>query len=331
MPLVSVILPVRDGGRWLDEAVASILAQTHRNLELIVVDDHSRDAAVAGLDRSDARLLCLDNPGDGVASAFNHGLAQARGAFVARMDADDLALPQRLETQLGYLSTRPDVTICGACVELFSAQGIAGGNHRYQAWLNACRSPARIHRELFVESPIPNPTVLFRREVIERLGGYGDPDWPEDYDLYLRADAAGYAMGKPGPVLLRWRDHDARLTRRAERYSHGQFQRAKAHYLAQGRLPGDRPLWIWGAGPTGRQMHDLLHAEGIGAEGFLEVHPRRIGGRKRDLPVWPIDRLAGHPDAFVLGAVGAAGARAKIRAFMQQQGRQEGRDYLFVA
>jgi glycosyltransferase involved in cell wall biosynthesis len=158
-----VVLPVRNGGRWLREAVDSMLCQTLPALELLVVDDHSDDGAVAALGRDDSRLRLLQSAGRGVGQAFNTGLAASSAPFVARMDADDLALPERLERQLAYLETRPEVDICGACVEIFRDDGapLAGGNRRYQAWLNACRDPADIRRELFVESPLPNPTAMF--------------------------------------------------------------------------------------------------------------------------------------------------------------------------
>jgi glycosyltransferase involved in cell wall biosynthesis len=329
--LVSVIMPVRNGGEYLAPAVESILGQSHSKLELIVVDDHSDDGAVQALSEDDPRVRRVPSRGKGVSAAFNTGLALASGEFIARMDADDLALPRRLEAQLGYLETNPAVSICGACVEIFSEDDIRGGNRRYQDWLNRCRTPAVIHRELFVESPIPNPTALFRREALLLLGGYADPDWPEDYDLFLRADALGMQMGKPDGVLLHWREHDSRLTRTDGRYALKRFQAAKIHYLAKHRLGSAVEPVIWGAGPTGQLTHDLLKSEGRAVRGFIEVHPRRIGGSKRGLPVWPVDWLRQHGDAFVLVAVGAAGARQEIREFMQALGRVEGEHYLFVA
>jgi glycosyltransferase involved in cell wall biosynthesis len=329
-PLVSVILPVRNGGLYLAEAVASILSQSLRGIELLVVNDHSEDEAISGLGIKDPRMCILDNPGRGVAQAFNHGLQRARGQFVARMDADDISLPERLEFQLDFLQSHPEIDICGACIEIFAEQALAGGNLRYQEWLNSCKSPQQIHLELFIESPIPNPTAMFRREAIDQLGGYQDPQWPEDYDLYLRADAAGMRMAKPDGVLFRWREHEQRLTRTDSRYDISRFQAAKAHFLAAHRLAG-RPVVIWGAGPSGRLMHDLLQAEGVQIRGFVEVHPRRIGGSKRNLPVWPIEQVTGLEEEFVLVAVGAAGARLKIRSWMEQQRQKEGRDYLFVA
>jgi len=335
-PDVSVVMPVRDGGRLLAEAVRSILTQSLQSLELIVVDDHSTDGALGVLHRDDPRLRVISHPGRGVSAAFNAGLQQAQGRYIARMDADDIALPERLQAQSGFLDARPELDLCGACVEIFAEEGgqecpPAGGNRRYQRWLNGCRSAEAIRRELFIESPIPNPTAFFRREALDTLGGYGDPDWPEDYDLFLRADAMGMRMAKPEGVLLRWRDHSRRLTRRSARYGIERFQAAKAHYLARHRLANRGPVVIWGAGPSGRMLHDLLSAEGVTVQGFLDVHPRRIGGQKRDLPVWSIEQAAKLEDRMVLVAVGAAGARPRIRRFLQGLGREEGHDYLFAA
>ena len=329
-PTVSVILPVHNGGVYLAGAVSSILSQSFHDLELLLVDDRSDDGAVSALQVTDSRMRVLSTGQAGVSHAFNYGLANARGGFIARMDADDLSLPGRLEQQLRYLDCHPEMDLCGGCVEIFSDQPLGEGNRRYQVWLNACKTPEKIHRELFIESPIPNPTVMFRRDAIDRLGGYLDPDWPEDYDLFLRADEAGMKMGKPDGAVLKWREHSHRLTRTDPRYEIGRFQAAKAHFLVRYRLC-KRPVIIWGAGPTGRQMHDLLEAEDAEIHGFLEVHPRRIGGSKRGLPVWPIEHVSRLKDELVLVAVGAAGAREKISEFMAEQNKTEGSDYLFVA
>jgi cellulose synthase/poly-beta-1,6-N-acetylglucosamine synthase-like glycosyltransferase len=330
-PLVSVIMPVRNGGEFLGPAVQSILEQSQPSLELLLVDDHSTDGAIGELSKQDTRLIVMSHQGQGVSAAFNAGFARASGRFIARMDADDLALPERLDKQLGYLQEHPEIALCGACVEIFSEQEVAGGNKRYQAWLNNCRSPGAIRREIFIESPIPNPTAMFRSDTLNRLGGFHDPCWPEDYDLYLRADAAGMKMGKPSGCLLQWREHPGRLTRTDPRYAQKSFQAAKAHYLADSRLATGKPVVIWGAGPSGRLMHDLLQAKGVAIEGFLEVHPRRIGGQKRGLPVWPLDQVSQLKQVMILVAVGAAGVRPEIRTLMESHAKIEGEDYLFVA
>jgi glycosyltransferase involved in cell wall biosynthesis len=265
-----------------------------------------------------------------VVNAFNTGFARCQGEYIARMDADDISLTQRLECQLDYLAQHPCIDIAGCCVEIFSESGIQGGLERYQGWLNSVCEPEQIHRQIFIESPLPNPTAMFRRAALQQLQGYRDHEWPEDYDLFLRADAAGMQMGKPAPVLLRWREHDTRLTHTDSRYRRERFMRAKTHFLVNHRLKDQRVI-IWGAGPTGRLMHDLIIAEGGAVEGFIEVHPRRIGGRKRALPVWSVDKCREPDLPMILVAVGAAGAREEIAVFMSRHDKAEGEDYLFVA
>ncbi|MGB5292487.1 MAG: glycosyltransferase [Lysobacterales bacterium] len=330
MPLVSVVLPVHNGGRFLSCAVESILSQSHENLELLLIDDHSTDSAIVELDKSDTRLKVLTCGGRGVVNAFNAGFAQSKGEYVARMDADDISLPGRFHTQLDYLDRYPLIDIAGCCVDIFSETGIQGGLERYQHWLNSVREPEQVRQQIFIESPLPNPGLMFRRAALQQLGGYRDNQWPEDYDLLLRADAANMQMGKPAPVLLRWREHESRLTHTDARYERKKFMQAKAHFLVHHRLQ-KRSVVIWGAGPSGRLIFDLLTAEGAKVEGFIEVHPRRIGGQKRGLPVWPIEKTTRLGEALLLVAVGAAGAREEITAYLDAHGKLPGKDYLFVA
>lgn len=323
-------MPVHNGGEYLAAAVESVLSQSYRSLELLLIDDHCTDGYIDALDRSDPRMKVLKSRGRGVVSAFNTGFAASQGEFVARMDADDLSLKARIEFQLEYLAQYPEIDIAGCCVEIFADPGIQGGFERYQNWLNSLREPEQIHRQIFVESPMPNPGVMFRRAALEKLQGYHDVDWPEDYDLFLRADAHGMRMGKPSGMLLRWREHESRLTHTDSRYSRQQFMRAKSYFLVHHRLRG-RSVVIWGAGPTGRMLHDLFIEQGGKVEGFIEVHPRRIGGQKRGLPVWSMDKCKEPDLPMVLVAVGAAGARAEISGFMAEHNKVEGEDYLFVA
>ena len=147
-PLVSVVMPVYNGGRFLQQAVSSILGQTMRKLELVLIDDHSTDKAISTLDQSDPRLRIFKSKGRGVVNAFNTGFSHCRGAFIARMDADDISLEKRLECQLDYLEHHPDVDIAGSCVEIFAENGIKGGLERYQNWLNSVREPPSTKRVL---------------------------------------------------------------------------------------------------------------------------------------------------------------------------------------
>ena len=329
-PFISVIMPVHNGGKYLRSAVTSILQQSHRDFELIIVDDHSTDNAISELQVHDERVKLLSANKGGVVPAMNHGTAQAKGNYIARMDADDEALPQRLALQLDYLEKNPDVGIVGSEVEIFSDDQLGGGFQVYQDWLNSVCTPEQIQRELYVESPLPNPTVMFRREVYQQLDGYHDSSWAEDYDCWLRANAMNIKMAKPDGILLRWRDHGQRLTRSDERYSLDNFMQAKAHYLAQSLLD-NRDVIIWGTGPTGVQFYDLLRQQNINVSGFIDVHPRRIGGEKRGLPVWSMEKIDRLKDEIIISAVGSRGARQEIRDELLKKGKLEGQDFIFVA
>jgi len=328
-PLVSVVLPARNCGRRLREAVDSVLGQTFPDLELILVDDHSTDGSVAALGMRDARLRIVANPGAGLVDALNAGAARARGDYLARMDGDDLCLPHRLERQLQLLQRHPEVGVAGTRVEVIADGPVGEGWRRYAEWVNALVEPEEIERAIFIESPLPHPTVMMRRGVWQLLGGYRDRGWPEDYDLWLRAYRAGVRLGKVPEPLLRWRDSPTRLSRTDPRYSKRSFMRARAHFLVRTVL-AERPALIWGAGETGTLLARCLDDEGVRVRGFIDVDPRKIGRRRSGRPVrGPEAALAA--GEIVLVAVAAWGAREEIRAYLAGEGRREGRDFLIVS
>ena len=326
---ISVIMPVYNGGKYLKTAVKSILTQSYKNLELLLIDDHSTDRSINELERSDHRLKVITHTGKGIVSALNTGIEKATMPFIARMDADDIALPQRLAKQLEYLLHHPDIQICSTQVELFRDKCELGGGYRhYQQWINALKSSDDIARNIFIESPIPHPTVMMRKQVIIDLGGYQDNHWPEDYDLWLRAYVRGHKFGKPDGVLLRWRDHDTRLSRQSSCYNKNAFFKAKAYYLAH--IYKRRQFRIWGSGPTGALLHDELNHHSAIVTDFIDVAPKRIGNKKRNKPIVNAYTLQKTSD-LILVAVSARGARQDIKNYLDQNGYIETIDYLCAA
>lgn len=335
--LISVIMPVHNAGDYLAEAVTSILNQQDVLLELILVDDHSTDQAIKNLPiefPGDKRLKIVSSEGYGVVAAMKEGYAHAQGIYIARMDADDVAMPNRLLQQYQYLQQHPEVGIAGAQVKIFSVTDIERGFLLYEKWLNSLCLPEDIEREVFIESPIPNPTAFFRREIYDVLNGYQDSEWAEDYDMWLRAHALGIRMGKPEGILLHWREHEKRLTHRDSRYNNKLFIKAKAYYLSRSHHLKKRKAIIWGAGPTGKYIHDILIEQNIEVTAFIEVDPKRIGGVIRGLPVLHYSEISQYTDNnsdLIIGAVGARGARDKMRQALIDIGKEEGTDFLFAA
>lgn len=201
MPLVSVLLSVHNDARFLAAAVESVLRQTVDDLELIVVDDASTDETPAVLSAvQDSRLRVLRNERQlGLAASLNRGLDEAQGRYVARLDADDVALPQRLESQLARITATPSVVAVGTGILDLDETGRVGALHRNPAGTQGVR-----WLTLF-GSPFFHPTVLVDRELLERHGLGYDPAYleSEDYELWSRLLELGDGTNLDEPLVLK--------------------------------------------------------------------------------------------------------------------------------
>jgi glycosyltransferase involved in cell wall biosynthesis len=205
---VSVVLPVRNGERYLREAVDSLLAQTHRELEVVAVDDGSDDstpAVLAGYD--DSRLRMVRQQPLGLVAALRSGIAEARSDVIVRMDADDVSLPHRLEHQVELLAHEDRLGLVGCGVETIDEQGRATGS-----WLLPA-DDAALRRRLLLRNLFTHGSVVVRRAALEQAGGYrGDYGANEDYDLWRRI-AREWRLGAVPEVLYRYREHPSAVTK----------------------------------------------------------------------------------------------------------------------
>ena len=181
-PAVSVLMSVHDGAPLVADAVASVLGQTAGDLELIVVDDGSTDATPDLLSAvRDPRLRVLRQERTGLTRALNAGLARAAAPLVARLDADDVALPERLERQRAFLAREPAVGVLGTAAREVDSRG---------ALVRIVRPPlddAALRHALIRANPFVHSSVMLRRALLEQAGGY-DATLPvaQDYDLWMR-------------------------------------------------------------------------------------------------------------------------------------------------
>jgi len=211
---VSVVIPVHNGERYLAEAIESILSQTFRDFELLIVDDGSTDGSRAVMERyarQDARIRILCQANRGVSAAGNRGLAEARGEWVARLDADDLFLPEKLERQLAFVRRYPDVRIAGTLGHFINGAGrfiglVSTDGPFTRAQFEAMT--ARGEPVFFVHS-----STLMHRETVLAVGGYREQFvQAEDVDLWLRMAERGHLLLKMPEPLLLYRLHGASLT-----------------------------------------------------------------------------------------------------------------------
>lgn len=214
-PRVSVIMAAHNAGRFVAEAVESILRQTMPDWELIVVDDASTDDTPEVLRRfNDARITILRNEqNSGPAVSRNRALEAARGEYIAILDADDVALPQRLERQVQFLEEHRDVSAAGSWAEKIDETGRV-----LDLWQTPTH-PAQIEFMMTHTCPLLHPSAMARVEALRSIGGY-DPAYScaQDYDIWVRLALEGHRFACLPEVLIRYRSSAGQIStaRRAE-------------------------------------------------------------------------------------------------------------------
>ena len=211
-PQISVLLPVHNTKeQYLRESIESILTQTYTNFELIIINDASTEEHIVPVISSylDSRIVYCYSDKKNIASALNIGIHKSRGKYIARMDSDDIAYPERLEKQIDYLESNPSISLVGTGITIIPLKGRGGG-----------RSLIRIPEEhptlfeLLYESPFFHPTVMWRKADFERYNLYYDENYRycEDYELWYRVMRCLETRNLQEP-LLTYRQHSGSVSR----------------------------------------------------------------------------------------------------------------------
>ena len=332
-PTVSILMPVRNEGRFLATALRSLMAQTLKDWELVAVDDGSTDDTpliLAAAAKCDPRIRLLASGGQGLVAALNIGLAACRAQLVARMDGDDVSHPGRLAAQAAFLATHGSVGLVACSFRHFPRQAVGSGMLGYERWQNSLLNHEAIMADLFVESPFVHPSVMFRRQEVEGVGGYREMGWPEDYDLWLRLAAAGTRFGRLTGALFFWRERPDRVTRTNPAYSPEAFRLCKLHHLKAGFLKGEKEVILAGAGLEGRAWYRILREEGVRVASWVDIDPRKIGRMLHGAPVLATHQVQAN-GVKLLMTVGARGARDVVRQSSFQAGFREGETSICVA
>jgi glycosyltransferase involved in cell wall biosynthesis len=233
-------MPLHNGEAFVVDAVESILGQTFRDFEFLVVDDGSTDRSVKIVEGyADPRIRLVYNEHQlELVRTLNRGLDLARGKYVARMDADDISLPERLERQVDFMEANPDVGICGTWL-------VTMGDHEGRIWRYP-ESAEEIRCRLLFHAPLGHPTVCMRREMLVRHGLHFDEGYlhAEDYELWSRASEA-FPLANLDSVLLRYRIHGGSVSQKhrdAQEVTVRQIHRERLGRL--GLTPTEEDLFI---------------------------------------------------------------------------------------
>lgn len=211
-PLVSVVMSVYNGEAWLKKAIDSICAQTYTHWEFLIVDDGSNTATQEILQSyaGEKRIRIISNAERrGLTKNLNTAIAQSRGSLVARMDADDMALPQRLEKQVAYLQAHPQVALVASFVMFMDEEDRLTG-----PWAEDREADdfEKIKHLLPVRNCLAHPTVMFRKTAWEQIPYNEAQVHSQDWDLWMQWAAAGLRMEKIKEVLLHYRVHTRSVT-----------------------------------------------------------------------------------------------------------------------
>lgn len=210
-PRVSVLMPVHNGERFISAAIKSIAQQTLGDFEFIIVDDGSTDSTpsiIQHFARIDRRIRTLRLCHSGISAALEAGRAIARAPLLARMDCDDVAMPNRLANQIAYLGRHPNVVAVGGQVQLIDEHEVPLKRGRFPIEPSACRSYFEYG------APFCHPAVMMRKSALEYIGGYRSQFEPaEDLDLWLRLSRIG-DLANLDEIVLHYRVHAATVTRR---------------------------------------------------------------------------------------------------------------------
>ena len=230
MPLISVVLPVYNGEKYLVEAIDSIREQTFKNFELLIIDDGSTDNSLAILksyQRLDQRIQLIARENRNLATTLNDLIDLSQGEWIVRMDQDDISLPNRIERQLEWLE-QTGADICGSWVELF------GISHKYI--LKHSQTDQSIKAELLFGAPFAHPSVIMRSALAKKLRYDKIWEMAEDYDLWERAAHSGWKMTNVQEVLLLYRQHAKQITNYSSSQNHILVHYAeKIHILCKGK------------------------------------------------------------------------------------------------
>jgi glycosyltransferase involved in cell wall biosynthesis len=245
MPLISVVMPARNAAATLAESLDSLVAQSFKDYELVLINDGSDDKTVEIAEQYSSRLkirILQHESSQGVAKSINDGLAASDSEFIARLDSDDLARPERFERQLEFMRANPRVGVCGTHLLVFSHE------HDQRFVLNHPTASGAIATAMLQRCAIAHPSVIARRQVFELAGNYNERfDFAEDYELWCRASLLGVQFANIAEPLTLYRKHDGQVSRQKAQLQFDRDLAIKSRYMAallQGEAPDLLPQFF---------------------------------------------------------------------------------------
>jgi glycosyltransferase involved in cell wall biosynthesis len=329
--LISILTPFKNTSEFLPECIQSIQQQTYKNWELLIIDDGSTDSSyeiVENLSKTDKRIKLYKNPGHGIIDALKFAFSKSSGAYITRMDSDDIMAANKLEVLSKNLLDNGKRHVAIGLVKYFSDKGISNGYYKYEKWLNKLTKNGINYSEIYKECVIPSPCWMIHREDLLACDAFNPDRYPEDYDLTFRFYESNYNCISCNELLHYWRDYSTRTSRTHEHYAQNYFLDIKLHYYLKLDYNKSRPLTVWGAGFKGKTIAKKLVDNNIPFYWICD-NPKKIGKDiyGQTLKSFEFLNTLSNPQSIV--TVANSQAQTEIRAYFKTQQMQAMEDYFF--
>ncbi|MDO7172825.1 glycosyltransferase family 2 protein [Mariniflexile sp. AS56] len=330
-PLISILTPFKNTEAYLKDCIESILRQTYTNWELIIVDDGSTDSSydiVNAFAENDTRISLLKNKGSGIIDALQAAFNQSKGAFITRMDSDDIMMPNKLEVLLNNLLNHGEKHVAVGLVQYFSALGVGPGYKSYETWLNNLTKTGTNYSEIYKECVIPSPCWMIHRTNLIACDAFNPHLYPEDYDLTFRFYKHQFKCIPCDVVLHQWRDYSTRTSRTHIHYAQNHFTELKLRHFLDIDYNIEKTITIWGAGTKGKLMASLLIEKDIPFEWICD-NPKKIGKAIYGKTLKNFKALSNIKNPQSLITVANKTAQKEIRAYLKSLQMEPLKDYIF--
>jgi glycosyltransferase involved in cell wall biosynthesis len=330
-PLISILIPFKNTEIYITDCLESILIQTYKNWEVLIVDDGSTDSSfylVELFALKDDRIKLFKNSGNGIIDALKLAFDNSRGEFITRMDSDDIMHPNKLEVLANNLIKSGKHHVAVGLVNYFSDEGLQEGYRNYENWLNGLTKSGNNYSEIYKECVIPSPCWMIHRDDLTACGAFNTNRYPEDYDLAFRFYKHHFKCIPCDRILHYWRDYSTRTSRTHAHYVENHFIFLKIHHFLDIDYNENRPLTIWGAGSKGKLIAKILLEKNITFEWFCD-NPQKIGRDIYGKKLKDFNDLNTIENAQCIITVANKKAQKDIRDYLNSINMKPVEDYIF--
>lgn len=329
--LVSILMPVKNGSKYLYDCIQSIVNQIYQNWELIAIDDHSSDDSwpiIQDFSLKDSRIKLIKNSGHGIPKAIQTGLIISKGSFVTRMDCDDLMDEKKIELMSDKLVKGKKRSVVVSLVKYFSDNELGDGYRKYEKWINELSLSEEGFKEIYRECVIPSPSWMLRKTDIDNDKLLVGNTLPEDYNFCFKLYQHNYKILCVQKQLHLWRDHNKRLSRNDSNYDIRKFGPFKLSWFIKNEVEEKDELVLWGSGKKGKEMAQFLLLKEVSFT-WISGNKRKIGLQIYNKTVDAPEKIIEIKQPKIVIAVSSPKDKRRIEEQLKSMNLRHRKDYFF--